>query len=261
MSLTKTELKDIQSLLSKKGRKLKKQYLAEGVRLLEEAVRHKVRPENVYYSETILSERAQLLLNIFRAQHVQTTAIPNKQFEALTDTKSPQGVLAVFSYPTTHLAELYHPDTRKVLLCENISDPGNLGTLIRSALAFDFDIVVLSGLSAEPYAPKVVRASVGAVFGLPIAVADSAEVVGFIRQRAIAMLAADIGGAPEAQNFAELANQPLLLAIGSESHGLSEPILNQATLRIKIAHSELVESLNAAVAGSILMKELYDLTR
>lgn len=262
MPLTRTELKDIQSLLTKKGRKLHGRFLAEGVRLLEEAVRHRVRPDVVYYAEALLSERAEQLLGTFRAQHVETTAIPVKQLEAMSNADTPQGVVGVFAYPPTRLDELYLAKSRRVLLCENIADPGNLGTLIRSALAFDFDLVVLAGTSAEAYAPKVVRSSAGAVFGVGIAEADTPEVLELLRRQKMLLLAADTGGEvlqkAARQRIGEAA---MILAVGSESHGLSAEILAQAAWRVRIDHSRAVESLNAAVAGSILMKELYDLMR
>lgn len=262
MPLTKTELKDIQSLLTKKGRKLTKRYLAEGIRVLEEAVRHRVRPEVVYYAEASLSERAEHLLGTFRAQHVETTAIPVKQLEAISDADTPQGVVGVFRYPSMSLDELSLTISRKLLLCENIADPGNLGTLIRSALAFDFDMAILTGASAEPYSPKVVRSSAGTVFGIRIAEAESAAVIQLVQQKQVLLLAADTGGMVISDEMRQsIGKSTVMLAVGSESHGLSDEVLSRATWRVRIGHSEAVESLNAAVAGSILMKELDDLMR
>lgn len=262
MPLTKTELKDIQSLQTKKGRKLRKRFLAEGVRLLEEAVRHHVRPEEVFYAEASLSERAEHLLNAFRAQHVKTTLVPVKQLEAISDADTPQGVVGVFKSPSTELDELSLSKSRKLLLCDNIGDPGNVGTLIRSALAFDFELVILAGASAEAYAPKVVRSSAGAVFGMQIAETETSAVLNLVRRRKVALLAADIGGQVLPKSPSRTMRQtPIMLAVGSESHGLSDEILTHATRRVRIGHADAVESLNAAVAGSILMKELYDLMR
>ena len=262
MSLTKTELKDIQSLLTKKGRKLKKKFLAEGVRLLEEAARHRMRPEAIYYSEAALSERAQILIERFRKQAVSAEPIPLRQLESLADTESTQGIVAVFREPSTALAELYRPAYRRILLCEHISDPGNLGTLIRSALAFEFGLVILTGDSAEPYSPKVVRSSAGTIFGMPVAVSESTDLLAFVAEHRMFLLAADIAGQAAGVQLRQIRkDQSLLLAVGSESHGLSPETLASASARVRIEHAESVESLNVAVAGSILMKEVYELTK
>jgi TrmH family RNA methyltransferase len=262
VSLTKTELKDIQSLLTKKGRKLKKSFLAEGVRLLEEAARHRMRPEAIYYSESALSERAKFLVERFQKLAVSAEPIPLRQLESLADTESTQGILAVFKEPSTALAELYRPAYRRILLCEHISDPGNLGTLIRSALAFEFEMLILTGNSAEPYSPKVVRSSAGAIFGLPVAVCENGELLAFVTLHRMFLVAADIAGQAASVQLRQIPrDQPLLLAVGSESHGLSPEMLAAATARVRIEHATSVESLNAAVAGSILMKEVYELTK
>ena len=262
MSLTKTELKDIQSLQTKKGRKLKKRFLAEGVRLLEEAARHRARPEVVYYAESTLSDRARSLLDRFAKQAVPTEAIPHRQIESLADTETTQGLVAVFREPPTSLAELYQPNLRRILLCEHIADPGNLGTMMRSALAFGFELIILAGNSAEPYSPKVVRASAGTIFGLPVAIAETSEVLELAAAKKIYLLASDISGQPAAVQLREIPKEnQVMLAVGSEAEGVSPEILSRASSRVRIEHSEAVESLNAAVAGSILMKELYEIRK
>ncbi len=259
MSLTKNELKDIQSLLAKKGRNLKKTFLAEGVRLLEEAVRYHVRPTCVCYAEAAISDRGRQLVEQFAKSGVRVESVHLRELESIAATETSQGILATFAVPTTGLTELYQPAFRRVVLCENISDPGNLGTLLRSAKAFRFDMVLLAGRSADPFSPKVVRASVGAIFGLPIAVAGVDEIVSFATRQKAQLLAADIHGTTEVVKASIRREKMTILAIGSEADGLSDELLQRADTKIRIRHSDAVESLNAAVAGSILMHELYNL--
>lgn len=259
--LTKIELKDIQSLQTKKGRKLKNSFVAEGVRLLEEAVRNRIKPSRVCYSEAALSDRGRWLVDEFLAAKIRTEPIPLKQMESIADTETTQGILAIFPMPTDSLAELYRPTLRRLLLCENISDPGNLGTLLRSSRAFGIDLVILAGRSADPYSPKVVRASAGAIFGLPIALCEVDEVRAFVIKERILMLAADINGRADLRQVSRQAGKrTIMLAIGSEADGLSDELLAESTARVRIIHSQAVESLNAAIAGSILMHEMYNLT-
>ena len=167
---TEAPLKHIKTLHTKKGRKEQAAFLAEGVRVLEEAMRLKHLPVEVVVADAMLSERGRQLVNQFRKRDIPITEVAAKQLVKLSETRTPQGIIALFKTPALRLSELSTRNLRTVLLCEGISDPGNLGTLFRSALAFGFDRVILLASSVEPYAPKVVRSSAGAVFGLQVAV-------------------------------------------------------------------------------------------
>ncbi len=256
MSMTKAELKSVKSLATKKGRKESGLFAAEGVRLLEESFRHRYFPEKVYYSEHLLSDRGRQLVGKLSARRVGAETVSAQQLRSIASTTTPQGIVAVFKTPTVNPAELSRADYRKILLCENISDPGNLGTLARSAMAFDFKLLLLAGNSAEPFAPKVVRSSAGAVFGLSIARMDLEEITAFIAGRKIAVVATDVQAGGD-RIPPRLQKRPFMLAIGSEATGLSEAILRRADLRVRIRHAQAVESLNAAVAGSIIMSRTY----
>ncbi len=259
MPLTKTELKNIQALSTKKERRARQRFTAEGIRLLEESARFTVWPETVYYAPAMLNERGNDLLRQFESARVPCTEIPSRQMKQVSDTKTPQGIIGIFRTPLLALAEQYRPRYRTILVCENISDPGNLGTLLRSALAFGFKLVVLTGSVAEPFAPKVVRASVGAVFGLALAEAGLDEIEMLIAEEKATLLAATTTGElTMTEAMIDQKGGRYALAIGSEAGGLSERLAALASVRVRIDHSPEVESLNAAMAGSILMKELYD---
>ncbi len=261
MPLSKTELKKLKSLATKKGRKTSGKFLAEGIRLLEEAWKARFFPEAVYYAPSMLTNRAEALLRRWQDVKVKTVSLSAKEVHTVSDTKTPQGIVGVFRIPSTEISELFRPAFRKVILCENISDPGNLGTLIRSALAFGFELVLLSGSSAEPYAPKVVRASAGAIFRLPVARVSLTEVKDLVEKRKLYVVASDVAAKQVTLPRRTILRRTVLLAIGSEAAGLSPELLAHAHLRIRIQHRRQVESLNAAVAGSILMKQIYDLTQ
>ncbi len=259
MSLTKTELKKVRALQTKKGRRTTGEFVAEGVRLLEEAVRHKTLPRVLYYAPALLSERGQKLVDRFEAKDVKIEQVSSRDLDRISGTEAPSGILGVFKTPRTELAKLYRPRMRNILLCENLSDPGNVGTVCRSALAFAFDLVILSGSSVEPYAPKVVRASAGALFALPVAVATVADVLVLAGKERLAIVTTDLRGEDRLEKvLPKLDGLKLLLALGSEANGLSPEILEKADFTVRLRHERAVESLNAAVAGSILMKECYD---
>ncbi len=141
---------------------------------------------------------------------------------------------------------------------DGISDPGNAGTLLRSALAFGFDAVILTNNSVDPFNPKVVRSSVGAIFGFPIITATVEEILRFKKYDRFKLIVADTKGLDIHSKKINVKNYSrIVLALGSEAEGISEYILSMADIKIKINHEEKVDSLNVAVAGSIIMKEFY----
>lgn len=258
MSLTRTELKDIQSLLTKKGRKQQKKFLAEGVRLLEEALRHAVQPERLFLTPAGLSPRGEEMVRLFRSRRVRVDELSARQLESLSDTKTPQGMIGLFRIPSTVQGELSLTGIRNILVCENVGDPGNLGTLIRSALAFGFSAIVIVGETAEPFSPKVVRSSAGTIFGVSIIPMTRDQVLAYVDSSGSVLLAAAPHGNVSMPGLAETAGQrQLLLVVGSEADGISAEMLKAARIKVRIGHDKQVESLNVAVAGSILMKEIY----
>ncbi len=262
MAITRAQAKEIKSLSTKKGRRLRQRFLAEGVRLLEEAERSRWLPELVLLSPPDMSEREKKLATLFARRGVRVEEISRRDFESLATTETPQGMAAVFAIPRWDLKQLYPDAFRKILWCENVTDPGNVGTLARSALAFGFSAVLLSGRSVEPFAPKVIRASAGAIFGLKLIQCGNAEVLEFASTTRRLILAADPDGEPDdCLSAPETKNSRLLLAIGAEAEGLSDEILSAAKYRVRIRHSDKVESLNAAIAGSILMNRMYEIDR
>ena len=253
---TNKELKFIKTLQNKKGRKETGKFIAEGIRLLEEAVKSKFYPEKLYYCDSVLTERAKSVLKSFKKPGISIEEISKSQLDTITQTEEPQGIIAVFKTPEKKLIELYWPKHRKLLLCDNISDPGNLGTLIRSAAAFEFDLVVLTGNCAEPYSPKVVRSSAGGIFVPVIAEGNIDEVLGFVASEKMLLIATDLKGKTD-KLPSNIRKRKIVLAIGSESEGLSAKILRKAPVKLRIEHSRKIDSLNAAIAGSILMSKLY----
>lgn len=262
VALTRSELKKLKSLLTRKGRRAHGLFLAEGVRLLEAALALGARPETVYFGSDPRNGRGADTLAALRGAGVACRELPSHQLDAIASTETPQGLVAVFTCPDTTLpTDGQFPMTR-LLVCDGVSDPGNVGTLIRSAVAFDFDLVVLTGASADPFSPKVVRATVGALFGIRVARASTGELVRFLRDGRFQLVATTGSGTSERERLRTAsAAERLALAVGSEHQGLSREILHQSDLKWRVAHERRVESLNAAVAGSIVMKDLYDARR
>ncbi len=262
MAISKAELKNLASLKAKKGRTAEGRFMAEGVRVLEEAIKFNFLPEILLYSNADLSERGKMLISQFQSKKIESTAVSTKELNAICDTETGQGIVGVFDVPTGNLSKLYKPACRRVLLCDRINDPGNLGTLIRTALAFEFDIMAVTDNSVEMFSPKVVRSSAGAIFGLPLAKTSYLELKQF-KVSSNATLAAAVARPDNMKGIIGISQKdlsersPMILAIGAEADGLSQDVLTLADFTISISHSSQVESLNAAVAGAILMQEIY----
>ncbi len=256
MPITRNELKLIKSYLTKKGRKNHKKFIAEGVRLLEDSFRHQIYPEKLLYSKSNLDVRIEHLLMNFKKKDILATQVSANDIKMLSDTKTPQGILGVFKMQEQSGDESLSKKTRKILWCENVSDPGNVGTLIRSALAFGYNTVFVSGDTADVYSPKVVRATMGAIFKVQIVKDSTINLLKLIRKNKLILVAADMHGKPIHFVKKQLLKNRFVLAVGSEGFGLSQEIKPEADMSVRIDHNNAVESLNAAVAGSILMNDL-----
>ena len=255
---THSELQSLRSLKTGKGRREWNQYAAEGVRLLEESTRHGVDPEVLYCDPGALSDRGRQLTEELRGRGVRYEEIAAHQLEKAADTKTPQGLIGVFKCPGISLESLQ--TCRRLLVCDGISDPGNVGTLIRSAHAFDFEAVLLTDESADPFSPKVVRSTAGSIFAIPAVKTSREDCLGFLAKSAFSLVTSEPAAAQDtALLTGDACSGQLALAIGSEGKGISPSLLERSSLRLTIRHSSRVESLNAGVAGSLLMREIYEL--
>ncbi|MCH2374943.1 MAG: RNA methyltransferase [Planctomycetes bacterium] len=254
MPITRQELKDLSALRTKKGRRAQGLFAAEGIRLLEVALDAGRLPETLYYVPSELKLRGERVLERARAARCSCVRLEPHQLAAAADTETPQGLIATFAVPRTSLAEVSPATHVAILVAESVADPGNLGTLIRSALAFEFSCVVLLGNCVDPHSPKVVRSTAGAIFSLTTVQAETSQTLQFLQAHGYHLVAASgVGKPPEAPPTA----QRIAVAIGSEGKGLSQDLIEQSNYIWRIDHSGKIESLNAGMAGSIIMQALY----
>ncbi len=231
--------------------------MAEGIRLLEESLKFKKRPRIVYFVPSLVTPRAEKLIDNFRKFSIPIQTVAVKAMNQISDAETSQGVLGLFDIPNYSDKTLFN-DSRYILLLDNISDPGNAGTLIRSALAFGFDTVMVLTNSVDPYNPKVVRSTAGAIFGLKVIMVDLADIIKEKRNMKIPLIATDSDGNKMETGLKIIKSfKNFIVVIGSEGTGISGEIKKMADLNLRIDHRIEVESLNAAVAGSIIMRELY----
>ena len=229
----------------------------EGVRIVEEAIRSGLRFRAVFFRES-----AQNLAERFIPQigaHVETLLLPDKLFDSAVPSESPQGVAAFVRMNKFSLKDMLERlQVGPVLVLAGLQDPGNLGTILRSAEAFGSAGVILGEGTVSSLNSKVIRASAGSVFRLPVLTSKSAgksleEISAMLRERGIRLLATSSHKGTRLVQ-ANLSSE-IAIYIGSEGSGLPRSLMSQMDETIAIPHAPQVESLNAGVAASIVLYE------
>ena len=242
-----SKIKLIRALLGRaKERREAGAFVAEGVRLVEEAVISNWRFRIALYDET-LSERGRLQVERLRSQGVDVEEVSASVMKSISETEAPQGILAVLE--TTQLP--IPQSSNFILIPDQIRDPGNLGTLLRSAAASGVQAVLIPSETTDAFAPKVLRSGMGAHFRLPIHSMSWEEIRKFIA--GLQVFVADMDG--QSCWDTDL-SKPIVLIVGNEAEGASESAQKLANGKISIPMSGETESLNAGVAGSVLMFEV-----
>lgn len=239
--LTKKEWNMVRALHQKKTRYEERLILVEGPNAVEQALAAGLDCRLLCRSEEVPSLSGCVDPGIVRA-------CTEEEMKRLSTTKTGYAVCALFAMPLEQT--LLPPGD--LLYLDHIQDPGNAGTLVRSALSFGFAAVLFSPGSVDPFSPKVIRSSAGFLFSLPLF--QTPEIVEKAFHSRRRLLLAEKGGAPMA-SFSE--TDEIILCIGNEGHGFSPELRKRADGSCAVPMEPHVESLNAAVAGSILMAERY----
>jgi TrmH family RNA methyltransferase len=224
----------------------------EGVKLLEEALRSGQHLESVFFSESArpLAEKFLPQINA----RTETLVLPDALFNSVVPSDAPQGVAALLKLGAFSATQLLDRSSNgPLVVAAGLQDPGNLGTILRSAEAFGAAGIFLTEGSVSPYNSKVLRGSAGSIFRLPFLRISSAELIPLLRARRIRLMATSSHlGVPLPQVSWTL---PLAFFIGNEGAGLSRELTRQMEETVAIPHAAQVESLNAGVAASIVLYE------
>jgi TrmH family RNA methyltransferase len=244
------KLKLIRSLQGRaKERREAGAFLAEGVRLVEEALAAEW-PFRFALHSPELSERGQKLVGQLIAKGVDVEPASPELLEAVAETETTQGILAVLELPAPELPDL--ESLNFILIPDQVRDPGNLGTLIRSAAAAGAQAVFLPPETVDAFSPKVVRSGMGAHFRVALCSLGWDSIRAY--SRGLTVFLADAGGGTSC--WAADFKSPLALIVGGEADGASEPARKLADVLVNIPMPGKIESLNAAVAGAVLMFEV-----
>lgn len=222
-------------------------FVIEGVRLAEEALKSEWKVTQLFYSGE-LSDRGKEIVRAFEKKGAPVFKVTPEVMGMVSDTETPQGILLEIPIPE----ETFSGNYSFVLIIDQLRDPGNLGTLMRTAVAVGAEAVLLTPGSVDPYSPKVVRSAAGAHFHIPIGVVPWEKIESL--SRSLTIYLADMQG--ESLYWEADFTRRLGLLIGGEAHGATERAKQIANHTIYLPMPGEAESLNAAIAGSVIAFEV-----
>ncbi|WOS96639.1 TrmH family RNA methyltransferase [Nosocomiicoccus massiliensis] len=225
-------IKEIRKLLTKKGRTKAQQFLIEGEHLIEEAIQFGAHIEEIFVLET----------DTYNFD-LKTTVVTKDVMSSLSTLVTPPGIIAVVRMETKSI------ESDRVLAIDGIQDPGNLGTLIRTADAFNFKRILIGKNTVDPYSDKVLRSSQGSHFHVSLEDVDLIEVMQNFNGT---ILTTDLSGESLTD---KITDEKIMIVLGNEGQGVSQEVLEHANYKVKIDMPGDAESLNVAVAGGILMHQ------
>lgn len=241
-------------LKRRKAREKRALFVAEGIRCVEELLKSKLKIEGALVSpELVSTDRGAALLTALAERKLEVLDVSAKEFDSAAETDSPQGVLAIAAIPQGGIEGMLEGSRVRVVVLDGIQDPGNAGTILRTAAALGAAATLALPGTVDLWNAKVVRSSAGAQFRHLTAAVTEEELANLLRRERLELWAADVGGealrtrTPPAR---------LAIAVGNEGAGLSSTVQGLATRVVSLPIGGGVESLNVAVAAGILLYEL-----
>ena len=257
------------SLADKKGRADSQSFIAEGEKLTVEALRRGLPVTHIFVMEGKEKRIFDLIKPFLDGESYvdcQVICLSESAFLKISTEKAPQGVISVIKYldffcnlDIIYKEDFFIPKGERALSLYSLRDPGNLGAVIRSAVAFGVQHIILSSDSADIYNPKTVRAAMGTMFGVKIStVSDFASFVDAAKANGRSVYAAELSSGAKSVKEIELKNEDIFI-IGNEGHGIPGEISSICTGSVYIPIFESAESLNASVAAAVFMWEQNNL--
>lgn len=249
-SKSNAKIKNVKKLLSSaKERRLQGVLVIEGLRLVRETSPEMC--EQLFLSES-LSKAGEFDTSLYKNVEI----VSDEVFRSLSDTVTPQGVLAVVKQPSWTLEQLSFENGCRLLLLDDIQDPGNLGTILRTAEAAGVDMVIMSEGCADIFNPKVIRSTMGSIFRLPFVTDDLVSVIEMLKTEGVTVYGAALEGSSDYREVEF--SEKTAIVIGNEGNGISGNVLNAVNEKIRIPMKGQIESLNAAVSAAILLYHIYE---
>jgi len=245
--ISQNRFKQIQRLKTKKGRTKANLYIIEGVRCVKSYIENSTLVKEIFFSQSFIKKHKSIIELCYKNK-IMFSIISDKEMEQLSDTITPSGVFGIGRYKNQDSLDL---KSKRWLYLYKISDPGNLGSILRTAAWFNIKNIALSNNSADPFNPKVVRSAVGAHTYLNIH--QNVDYNIYLDHEYL-LLGADQNGTHKIEKADY--NKKLVLVLGGESKGLDKIIKDKLNKLISIKKLGFGESLNVAIAGSILLRDI-----
>ena len=245
-------IKHIKALQIKKNRRLHKQFIIEGIRGVEECLLHDVPIVYLLYTEDL--EEVPRGLDILQdlVKKYESYKVSKEVFMKLSDTESPQGILAVVNIPHTPLDTISIDENALIVVLDRIQDPGNMGTIIRTAEAVGANTIIINKGCVDPYNSKTVRATMGALLHIPIVeVNNNEEWVSLLKESNVTIIGSSLD---TDKSYLDMDYKgKVAIVIGNEANGIDEKLLPILDVSVKIPIVGKIESLNASIAAALLM--------
>lgn len=227
-------------------------FVTEGIRMFREVPRERVL--EVYVSESFWEKEKQTIMQVLEGTGVRAELLSDHVYAHVSDTKTPQGILCLVKQENRKLLDVLDAENPFLLVLDNLQDPGNLGTIVRTAEGAGVTGIIMSRGCVDIYNPKVIRSTMGSIYRMPFCYEeDLPAVLDTLKERKIRSYAAHLDGkcAYDEEDY----HGPCAFLIGNEGNGLRDEVAKKADCYIRIPMQGEVESLNAAVAASVLMFE------
>jgi len=247
--ISKSELQYYSSLLSKKYRTAERKFLVEGKKSVLEGLESRYKCEGIFVTDKFSEENAEIVTGISSTKH-KIIILKQKEFQKISDTETPQGIAAVFLKPKLNISDASLENDNIIVMLDNISDPGNLGTIIRNCDWFGIKNILLSENIVDYTNPKVIRSSMGSVFHVNLFENINASKLDKMKIGGFEILCADMEGD---NVFTYRSDKKKILVLSSEAHGPSTEIEKISDKKICIPRIGKAESLNVASASAVLL--------
>ena len=254
-SLSNPIVKDIKALSDKKHRDETKSFMAEGLKLVIDALELGFEIRTLVYAKNV-KDRPQVVQCATKtvARGGLVLEVSEKVLSSITRRDNPQMVVGIFTQRWTNIRDLKPAANETYVALDRVRDPGNLGTIIRTADAAGASGVILVGETTDPYSMETVRATMGSVFALPLVKASPADFLAWKKGAGVSVVATHLAGAVDYRTI-DYKKRPVVLLMGNEQSGLSEALAREADALARIPQAGRADSLNLAIATGIMLFE------
>lgn len=244
-----SSIKEVRKLKEKKHRTINKKFLVEGFRFVEEAIKSNFYIEELFIAEEALEKFYKYDFQYNIKEYTKIYSVEDKLFKTISNTENPQGILAIARYKDTEIKAT----DGFYILADKVQDPGNMGTIIRSAHAAGALGIILTKGTVDVYNDKTLRSTMGSIFHIPIIEDTDLSITKTLQNNGFKILVSSL---EESQDFYDInLNKNIIICVGNEGSGISDEILKLSDEKFKIPMPGKAESLNVAVAASIMIFE------